>query len=206
MHVEDADVLVGEISGVLLHQRNEVAPHDGDRHRPIGIEIDLDDFAVDLGRRPVRLADHRGVAADGHAVLDRLDLRRRNIADDVTVGQMAGQAAQPYQISLELREPNVARDIEPVEALRAHNAVHGDAVAGLEAANRRFDIGVEDIGGAGGGFEIAGDDQPLAQRHHARVAIAEPQTVRRRNFRPAAARQNSFILRDRLCGGLHRRR
>ena len=64
----------------------------------------------------------------------------------------------------------------------------------------RFDIGIEDVGDAGVGVEIAGRDQPLAQRHDARMAVAEPQPVDRAAPRPAAARDDAVVARDRLLG------
>ena len=99
---------------------------------------------------------------------------------------MAGQAAQAHEIGLELGEPHVARERSGGRNGPPHDAVDGEAVPGLEAAHRRLDIGIEDIGVAGGGFEIAGDHQALAQRQHARMAVAEPQAVGLRHLGPAA--------------------
>ena len=56
------------------------------------------------------------------------------------------------------------------------------------------------------GLEIADHDQPLAQRHDARMAVAEPQPVGGRHHGPAAARQDIGVLADRELGGLLGRR
>ena len=60
----------------------------------------------------------------------------------------------------------------------------------LEAAHRRLDIGIVDLAHADAGVEIAAGDQPFAQRLHAGVLGAEPQPLRRRHFRPSAARDD----------------
>ncbi len=139
------------------------------------------------------------------AVLDRLDLRRRDVDHDVAALEVLGGRLQPLDIDLELGEPRVARHVEAVEGLLAHDAVDGDAVARLEAAHRRLDIGIEDVAFAGIGVEIADDDQPPAQRHHAGVAVAEAQPLGRRHQRPAAVREDALVFADREFGGLHGR-
>jgi hypothetical protein len=56
-----------------------------------GIEVDFDDFAVDLGRRPIGLADDAGVARHRNIVFDRLDARRRDIADHIARTEIAAE-------------------------------------------------------------------------------------------------------------------
>ncbi len=53
--------------------------------------------------------------------------------------------------------------------------------------------------------EIAGDGEPLAQGHDARMAVAEPQPLDRRHRRPAAAGEDILVLPDRLRRGVGRR-
>src|SRR6185312_5685905 len=204
VHVVDVDVLVGEVIRVLLHDRHEIAPHQRHRHGPVRIEIDFRDLAVDVWRRPVRAADHGGVAADRDAVLHRLDLRGRNIHHHVAVAEIAGQRLEAADIGPELRQAHVAGDVEALEGFGAHDAVDRDAVARLEAAHRGLDVGIEDIAdpGAGAGIEIAGDGEALAQGHDARMAVAEAKPLDRRHRRPAAAGENTLVLPDRLRRGV----
>jgi hypothetical protein len=77
VRIEDVDPVLGQIIGLRLHLRDQVAAHDRDRRSPVWIEIDLDDPALDVGRRPIGLADHRGVTGDHGVVLHGLDLGGR---------------------------------------------------------------------------------------------------------------------------------
>ena len=70
-----------------------------------GIEVDLHDLALDIRRRPVRLAGHRGVTRHRDAVLDRLDLGGGNVGNHDAIAEIAGEALQPDRIGPKLREP-----------------------------------------------------------------------------------------------------
>jgi hypothetical protein len=78
-------------------------------------------------------------------------------------------------------------------------------VAGLKTANRDIDVGIVDVGHTRVRIEIAGESQTLAQRNNARIARAEPQPVDLRHLRPAAARNDAFVVGDRLAGVLRGR-
>ena len=171
--------------------------HDRDRHGPVRIEIDLHDLGVELGRRAVRLADDGDMARHHGAVLDRLELCRRDVAHDEAVRSLGVEPAQARQVDLQLIEPLIGRDVERLDGERAHATVRRDAVARLEAAHRRLNIGVVDIVLDGARIEIARKLQALAQRHHCRVASAEPQAIIARHLRPAALRDDLLVTCDR---------
>ena len=188
LRIEDADLVLGEIIRLGLHLRDQVLAHDRDRHGPVRIEVDLDDARIDVGRRPVRLADHRDVARHHGAVLDRLELRGRDVADDETGGLLGVERAQPRQIGFQLAQPLVGRDVERVEGERAGPPVGRKPVARLEAPHRGLDVGIVDVVLDRGRIEIARKLQPLAQRDDA------PDCARRcaggRSPAPAASRRS----------------
>ena len=169
--------LLVEIVRLGLHLRNEVAPHDRDRHGPVRIEIDLDDLGVDVGRRPVRLAGDGGVARTATPP---------SIASIRAAGMLQTTKRLP-RLPLRLRSRTrlvrscasrtAAGTFIALQRLLAHDAVDQKAMAGLEAADAGLDVGIEDVGDAGVGVEIAGHHQALAQRRHRRMAAAEPQAV-----------------------------
>ena len=170
-----------------------------------GLKLISTILAVDVGRRPVGLADHGGVPRHRDAALDRLDARGRDVAEHVAGAEIAAHAAQPDQIGAQLREPHRRRHVQRLERLVAHHAVDRQAMTRLEAADRRLDIGIVDVGHARIGVEIAGRDQALAQRDHRGLAAAEPQPVGSRHLRPAALGDDALEMRDRLLGVLHGR-
>ena len=98
-----------------------------------------------------------------------------------------------------------AGTLSAFERLIAHHAVDRQPMTRLEAADRRLDVGVVDVGHARIGVEIAGRDQALAQRDHRGLAAAEPQPVGLRHLRPAALGDDALEMRDRLLGVLHGR-
>ena len=69
--------------------------------------------------------------------------------------EVAGEARRRGDVDPELREAHVGRHVQRLEGLLAHHAVDGDAVARLEAAHRRLDVGIEDVAGAGRRVEVA---------------------------------------------------
>ena len=71
-------------------------------------------------------------------------------------------------------------------------------MARLEALHRGIDIGVEGFRNAGAGRQIARNHQALAQRHDIGIDHAELQLLGRRHHRPAALRDDTGILGDRL--------
>jgi hypothetical protein len=76
---EQRMLAVLEVVGILPHQRNDVLAHDRDRRIPVRIDDDLVDLGIDDRRLAIDLADDRGVAQHDAVILDRLDLRRRNV-------------------------------------------------------------------------------------------------------------------------------
>ena len=56
--------------------------------------VDLDDAAVDVRRRAVRLPGDRRMALHHHAVLDRFQLRRRDVAHHETGRRLGVEGAQ----------------------------------------------------------------------------------------------------------------
>ena len=199
-------LVAGEIVRLGLHLRDQVLAHDRDRHGPVRIEVDLDDAGIELGRRPVRLADHRDVARHHDAVLDRLELRGRDVAHDEAVRLLGVERAQAREVDLELAEPLLGRNVQRLEGERARPPVGRNPVARLEAPHRGLDIGVVDVVLDRARVEIAGELEPRAQRHDRRIARAEPQPLDRRHRRPAAARHDLLVARDRELGVLHGRR
>ena len=189
-----------------MHARNKVLAHDRSRHRPKRIEIDLDDLAVDLGRRPVRLADDAGVARHRNLVLDRLDARRRNIADHIARTEIAGERLEPLDVYFELVAPGRRRNVHGVEGSFMHHAIDGQAVARLEAAHRLLEIGIINVvlDRAGMGIEIARNGEPRAQFGDALVLGAELQFEYFRDFRSAAAGNDAVIGFDRAPGRFRR--
>ena len=78
------------------------------------------------------------------AVLDRLDLGRRNIGDHDAVAEIAGQAFQPDRIGAKLRQPLIraagqSDDLEQISGLGPHPFV----VEGAETMRRH--VADEDI-------------------------------------------------------------
>ena len=128
-----------------------------------------------------------------------------NVAEHVAGAEIAAHAAQPDQVGAQLREPHRRRHVQRLERVVAHHAVDRQTMTRLEAADRRLDIGVVDVGHARIGVEIAGRDQALAQRDDRGLAAAEPQPVRFRHLRPAALGDDALEMRDRLLGVLHGR-
>ena len=127
--------------------------------------------------------------------------------DHEAVGQRnGGQAAQPHQIGPELGEPHRRGDVERLESLLAHDAVDADAVPGLEAAHRRPRHRNRRCRRRRHWARDRRPHQALAQRRHARMAVAQPQPVGGRHLRPAAARHDAVVFADRVFGVLHGRR
>ena len=73
-------------------------------------------------------------------------------------------------------------------------------MARLEAAHRRLDIGIEHRAVAGLAGDVAGDDQPLAQRRDRGPIGAESQLHAGRQAGPPAIGDDLLILPDRLLG------
>ena len=164
--------------------------HDRRRHRPIRIEVDLDDLAVDFRRRPIRLTRDRGVARHRHAVLDRLDPRGRNVADHVAGREVSAERTQSREIDLELGEPHRRRHIERGQSLGANDAVDGQSMARLKAPHRGLNVRIVDIVAHRVRVDIAGGDQTRAQCGDARMAIAETEHFDAGHLGPAAATDN----------------
>ena len=205
--VVNADVIFGQVIRLVLHERNQVLAHDRDRHRPERIEIDLHNLAVDVGRRPIGLADDRGVARNRNVVFDALDARRWNIDHHIARSEIGRQCLQPLDIDLELTEPCCRRHVQCRECRCAHHAIDGKAVACLEPAHRFFDIGVVNVVGGRDSvrIDITGRRKPRAQIDHARMAIADAQFIDRRHDRPAAARHDAVVNLNGLFGELRGR-
>ena len=111
----------------------------------------------------------------------RLPLRPRSRAD----------------IGPKLRQPHVGRHVERLEGLLAHDAVDGDAVARLEAAHRRLDIGIENVAASRTHASRSPTGEQAAARSgdDARMPVADAQPLDRRHRRPAAARRDRLVLR-----------
>ena len=185
-------LLLGQIIRLGLHLRDQVLAHDRDRHGPVRIEIDLDDARIDFGRRAVRLADDRDVARHHGAVLDRLELRRRDVAHDEALRRFGIERAQPRQIGLELaRAADRPECSAPSKVSVPGRPSAESAMARLEAPHRRLDIGIVDVVLDRGRIEIARELQPLAQRQHGRIARAE--CAAGRSAAPAASRPLATI-------------
>ena len=133
-------------------------------------------------------------------------LRSRNVADDVTRTEIAGQRFQPLDIHLELAAPCRRRDVHRVEGRLVHDAVDRQAVTRLEAAHRLLEIGIIDVvlDRAGMGIEIARDREPLTQFAHARMMGTEPQFQNFRHFRPASTGNDAVVDLDRAPRGFRR--
>ena len=192
-----------EIIRLGLHLRDQVRAHDRHRHGPVRIEIDLDDPAVDVGRRPVRLADHGGVARHRDAVLDRLDAARpgccRRTKRGAEIAAHGCAAAPDWCASCASRTS--AGTLSALKRLLAHDAVDGQAVARLEAAHRRLDVGIEDVGHAGVGVEIAGQRSGAGA---ARRTLGLRLPSRSRSTGGTAGQpprdDDALVARDRLLG------
>ena len=117
---------------------------------------------------------------------------------------------QPRDVGAKLREPHLGRHVERLEGLLAHDAVDADAVARLEAAHRRLDVGIENIGGARSDIEVADRRKARPQCGHARMPVADAQPLDRRHRRPAAAPEHLLVAADGrlgvLCGRGRERR
>ena len=59
--------------------------------------------------------------------------------------EIAAQGCAAAPIGAQLREPHRRRHVQRLERLLAHDAVDRQAVARLEAAHRRVDIGIVDV-------------------------------------------------------------
>ena len=125
----------------------------------------------------------------------------RNVAEHVTRAEIAAHAAQPHQVGAQLGEPDRRRHVERLERLVSRHAVDRQAVTRLEAADRRLDIEIINVGDARIGIEIAGCDQALAQREDRGLAAAEPQPLGPRYFGPAALGDDALEMPDRLPWG-----
>jgi hypothetical protein len=122
----------------------------------------------------------------GHAVLDRLDARGRDIRQYVTRAEIGAERTQPRHVDLELRQPHRRRYVERSQRLGADDTVHRDAVARLKAPHRALDVGIVHISADGIRIDVAGRGEARAQRRHARMAVAEAEYADRGDLRPAA--------------------
>ena len=94
----------------------------------------------------------------------------------------------------------VGGHVEFGEHLLADDAGLAEAVAGLEALDRRLDEGIVDGARARDRIEVARGDEPVAQRLHARPLRADLQFAARRHAVPAAPGDDVLIFLDRrLC-------
>ena len=89
VRIEDADVVVRQVVGLVLHDRDQVFPYDRHRHGPVRIEVYLHDLAVDVGRRPIDLADHGRMPRHRDVILDSLDASGRNVDHHVARAEIS---------------------------------------------------------------------------------------------------------------------
>ena len=206
VRIVNANVVLRQIIRLVLHQRDQVLAHDRHRHGPVRIEVDLDNLAVDVRRRPVRPADHGNVPLDSNVIFDGFDARGRNVHDDVARSEIGRQRLQAIDVDLELIAPRRRRHVHFIKRHFTQNAVDGQPVTGLEPPHRLLDIGIVDVVADRIRVEVAGHLKPRAQIVDAGVPVAEPQFVDLGHDRPAAARDNVVIGLDRGLGELRGRR
>ena len=202
--IVDADVPRLQVRGILLHDRDQVAADDRRRHRPVGMEIDLGDLGIDDRRGPRDLADHGRMPLHHDAVLDHLDRCRRDVDHHVAFGQRLGrQHLEARQVGRELLQAHLRRHVERLIGRIADDAVGLDAVARLEAPDRRIDVGIEDVGivGCRRLRQVAGNRQALAQHHDGGIGHAELQPLVCGHHRPAAMGNDIGIFGDRRLHG-----
>ncbi len=169
-----------EIVRLGLHLRNEVLADDRDRHGPVRIEIDLDDPAVDVRRRPGPACRRPRCGATPRRRPRSPRCWAAGMLQTTKRGaEIAAHAAQPHQHwCAAARAATCGRHVQRLERLLADDAVDRQAVARLEAAHRRLDIGVEDVGHAAA---------RRRDRRRASGAGAARSTVGLRDCRAAAA-------------------
>ena len=179
---------------------NEVLVDDRARHVPIRIEIDLVNLAGDLRGRTLGLADDSRMPRDDLAAGNRLDLRRRDIDDDIAAGGVGRDALQPLQTGLELREPEIGRHVQGRDrGLAVDDAGRGEAMARLKLLHGDDDGGVVFARDALA-KEVAGDLKPPLQDFDLLPALAGPHHFCR-DCRPTALGHDRLVSPD---GGLGR--
>src|SRR5262249_60716786 len=107
----------------LLRFGHQVFVDDAFGHVPERVEFDLLDLARGLGGRTLGFADDRRVALHPLPRLDGLDLRRRYVDQDITIGRCGRERLETLQIGLALGKPDRGRNIEG----RDHRARVDDA-------------------------------------------------------------------------------
>ena len=187
---------LGEFAGL----RHEVLVDDAARHVPIGIEVDLHDLARELGRLPLELADHGGMALGHLPVLDRFNLRGRNVDRDVAPRGRRRQGLQPLQIGLELSQPNARRHVHHVDGGPVDGAGRRQGMARLEFAHGLGQSLIVFIGDALPG-EIAADLKPPMQDLN-RLSVGAGLHGVGRNRWPAAIRHDALVALNRGLGRL----
>ena len=196
----------GDIVRIFAHAGDDVFFGNRERHRPGRIEIDRCDRGRDHGRRPIGLADDDDVAVHDLAALDRLGERGRQIHHHVALGEGEIGIGQAIERGRELAQALLHRHIESGERARAERAGFRQAVAGLEALERRHQCRVEHIAAELLGRQVIGDGEPLAQQRDVRAAGAGRNLGILRDGRPAAAHLDGGIAQhggsDALRGAL----
>src|SRR5256885_1064333 len=87
--------------------------------------------------------------------LMRIEPRGGVVAQHIARPEIAALAAQRDRMSARWGEPHLRRHVQRLQCLILHHAIGRQTVPGLEALDRRLDIGVVDVGHAGIGVEIA---------------------------------------------------
>ena len=195
--VEDADLFVGQIVGIGLHLRDEILLDQRRRHGPERIEIDLGRLGLHDRRLAIDLADAGGVVGVDDPAFDRLDRRGRNVRDHVASSEIPAIGLQPDDIGLELLQARRGGHVEFGERCLVDDARLAEAVAGLEALDRRFDERIEHRSRPRDRIEIARGDEALAQRLHGFRFRSHSQFGAGRHGVPAAAGDEILILLDR---------
>ncbi len=132
------------------------------------------------------------------AGLDGLHEGGGNVHDHEALTEIAGIGAQAHDVELELAQADFGRHVHRRERRAVDGAGRVETVAGLEAADAGFDVGIVDRRLAGGRIEVTREDEPLAQRHHVGALDADAQPRAHRQGRPTALRRERAVPVDHL--------
>ena len=194
---EDTDVLSLEVFWILLQVRNEIRPGDALGHMPIGHEVDVADMCSHSWRRPLDTPNDHAVSQAGPTAIDRLQLKRRHVDQDIGLGGRRGarQIAHPGDIGPELREAAFGCDIERLDGRTVSNARRPQSMPALEALHRDRDLtGIESHRRAGGGVrQVSTCCKPARECARARVAVSRAEARAGWDSRPTALRDDRTV-------------
>ena len=150
--VRHANLLLGQILGLLDQSRNEIEIGDAVGHAPVGEEVECPDRGPDRRRLPLGLASDHPMPLLDVVPLDRLELKAGNVDENVPVlHPLADQVADALLVEPKLRQPRRRRHVHGLQRRLIDPAGNPQTLALLEPAHRRLELSVEAVGLVGSG-------------------------------------------------------